>query len=225
MIRVKEMAEVLKHGSTMALYMKDTSRMIKQMDVDDLFMLMAIYTMESGKMIRPMAMEYTATQMVPDMKDNGLRTSKMEKAKRHGQTVAATREHIKTERSMGLVNSNGLMDRLTLVISPRTIFTVMVFTLGQMEDITMANGKTIRWMEKVSLPGQMAVNTMENMSTIKNKDMESSFGLTVADTKAAGRTVNSMGKVFIIQAKEKPKQESGLKAGVSTGSWNNDKQK
>ena len=126
-------------------------------------MPMATFTMENGKMIKPMAMANTTTQMEPDMRDTGLRTSNMVKAKRSGQTMPATRENTKTERSMDVVNSYGLTDRLTPVISSRTIFTVSEFTRGQTEENMMANGKTTRWMEKVSSPGLMAVNMKDSM--------------------------------------------------------------
>ena len=181
-------------------------------------MPMETFIMENGKMIKPMAMANTTTQMEPDMRDTGSRTSSMVRAKRSGQTMPATRENIRTVRSMDVVNSYGLTDQLTPVISSRTTFTVSAFTRGQMEENTMANGRIIRWTEKVSLHGPMAVNTKDNMLTIKKRDRVSSPGQTVASTMATGKTVNSMERVFIIQAKEKSKWESGLKANVSTGS-------
>ena len=181
-------------------------------------MLMATFTMENGKMIKPMAMANTTTQMEPDMRDTGSRISSMVKVKRSGQTMPATRENTKTVRSMDVVNSFGLTDQLTPVISSRTIFTVSEFTRGQMGENMMANGKTTRWTEKVFSPGLMAVNTKDNTLMIKKRDRESSPGQTVASMMATGRTGNNMERVFIIQAKEKSKWESGLKANVSTGS-------
>lgn len=181
-------------------------------------MLMATFTMENGKMIKPMAMANTTTQMEPDMRDTGSKISSMVKVKRSGQTMPATRENTKTVRSMDVVNSFGLTDQLTPVISSRTIFTVSEFTRGQMGENMMANGKTTRWTEKVSSLGLMAVNTKDNTLMIKKRDRESSPGQTVASMMATGRTGNNMERVFIIQAKEKSKWESGLKASVSTGS-------
>ena len=181
-------------------------------------MPMAMFTMENGKMIKPMAMANTTTQMEPDMRDTGSKISSMVKAKRSGQTMPATRENTKTVRSMDVVNSFGLTDQLTPVISSRTIFTVSEFTRGQMGENMMANGKTTRWTEKVSSLGLMAVNTKDNTLMIKKRDRESSPGQTVASMMAIGRTGNNMERVFIIQAKEKSKWENGLKASVSTGS-------
>ena len=181
-------------------------------------MPMAMFTMENGKMIKPMAMANTTTQMEPDMRDTGSKISSMVKVKRSGQTMPATRENTKTVRSMDVVNSFGLTDQLTPVISSRTIFTVSEFTRGQMGENMMANGKTTRWTEKVSSLGLMAVNTKDNTLMIKKRDRESSPGQTVASMMATGRTGNNMERVFIIQAKEKSKWESGLKANVSTGS-------
>ena len=181
-------------------------------------MPMAMFTMENGKMIKPMAMANTTTQMEPDMRDTGSKISSMVKVKRSGQTMPATRENTKTVRSMDVVNSFGLTDQLTPVISSRTIFTVSEFTRGQMGENMMANGKTTRWTEKVSSLGLMAVNTKDNTLMIKKRDRESSPGQTVASMMATGRTGNNMERVFIIQAKEKSKWESGLKASVSTGS-------
>merc|ERR1719471_295895 len=132
--------------------------------------------------------------------------------------MPAMRENTKTVRSMDVVNSYGLTDQLTPVISSRTIFTVSEFTRGQMGGNTMANGKTTRWTEKVFSPGLMAVNTKDNTSMIKKRDKVSSPGQTVASTMDTGRTENSMERVFIIQAREKLKWVSGLKANVSTGS-------
>ena len=181
-------------------------------------MPMAMFTMENGKMIKPMAMANTTTQMEPDMRDIGLRTSSMVKAKRSGQTMPATRENTKTVRSMDVVNSCGLTDRLTPVISLRTIFMDWESTHGQMAENMMVNGRTTRWTVKVSSHGQMAVNTKVNTSTIKKKDKESSLGQTDANTTVIGRTASSTERVFTIQAKEKLKWVNGQKVNVSIGS-------
>merc|ERR1719464_2054444 len=82
----------------------------------------------------------------------------------------------------------------------------------------MASGRTIRWMERVSSLGLMAGGTMDNMSMIRRKVRESSFGLTVANTMAIGRTESSTAKVCTIQAKVRSKWVSGLRASALTGS-------
>ena len=197
-----KMEEVSKFG-LMDPFMKVIGRQIRQTVAEDLFMLMGMFIMESGKMTKPMDTASTTIQTVPDMKDTGLRINSMEKAKRSGLTMPATRVSIKTGRNMVAVNSFGLMDQLTPVISLRTIFTDWESTRGQMAGNMTVNGRTTRWMVRVSSHGQMAVNTRVNTSTIKKKAKESSLGQTDANTTVIGRTASSTERVFTIQAKEK----------------------
>lgn len=64
------MEEDIKFG-VMAVFMKDIGRVIKLMVVGDLFMLMVIFTMVNGRMIRHMVSVNTLILMEQSTKDIG----------------------------------------------------------------------------------------------------------------------------------------------------------
>lgn len=64
------------------------------MGMEGSFMQMGIYMKVIGKMIRPMAMEYTLNLMVPNTMENGSRICKMVTELRNGQMVHILKELI-----------------------------------------------------------------------------------------------------------------------------------
>ena len=180
-------------------------------------MLMVMFTMETGKTIKPMVMDSTTTLMEPDMKVTGTKINNMVKERRFGPIMLAMRASTKMERNMEEVSSYGPMVQLTLEISLRTIFTAWEFILGRTEGNMMVNGRTTRWTAKVYLPGLMEENMKDNMLTIRKKDKEYSRGQTDASTMVTGRTESNTAREFTTQAKARLKWESGPKGSVSTG--------
>jgi len=126
-------------------------------------MLMEMYMMENGRMIKRTDMAFTITQTVQNMKDNGTKTSSTERVLRFGPTMLNTKASIRKARSMDMVNSSGLTTPHTTVCFTTTIFTVLVFTNGQMAVNTMENGKITRCMVPESLLGTMVVDMKVSM--------------------------------------------------------------
>ena len=60
----------------------------------------------------------------------------------------------------------------------KTKSTALGATLGQMVESTLAAGKTIKCMAKVSIPGLTIVNTWESTYATRNMDMENLIGQT-----------------------------------------------
>jgi len=82
---------------------------------------------------------------------------------------------------------------------------------GMMVGSTLAIGRIIKCMVKAFSIGLMVGYTMVNIKMIKNMDLESFNGQMVEAIKVSGRMGSSMGKEFILIAKEKEKKEYGLK--------------
>ena len=72
------MEEVTKFG-VMAVFMKDTGKMIKLTETVDLFMQMEIIMKVSGRTTRPMDTEFTLKWTAPSIWENGMKTNRMEK--------------------------------------------------------------------------------------------------------------------------------------------------
>ncbi len=114
-----------------------------------------------------MVMEYTVMLMVPSTKESGKMISKKAMAEKSGQTRVASRECIKTARSMDLESLSGLMEQVMRVTGNQTKCMEREFSNGLMEESTRVNTKMIRNMAMVSLLGQMgedlkACGRMEN---------------------------------------------------------------
>jgi len=111
------------------------------------YMLMAMFMMGSGLMIRLTGTESTCMSTVLSMKENGKMIYSMAKVLRPGQMVLATTESTPSEESMALDLTNG-----TTVLN------------------TQANGMKTKSMESVSIPGLTADATKENGKIIIWKD-------------------------------------------------------
>jgi len=108
---IKEMVEDIKSG-LMVLFMKDTGKMTRLMEEEDLYTLMVMSTKDNGKTIRLMAMESICIQMEHNMKGIGKKISNMERARKHGQMVLAMKVTMLKGKRTVMVNSNGLTAQL-----------------------------------------------------------------------------------------------------------------
>ena len=113
---IPDMVKVTKFGLTEA-YMKDIGRMIRPMEEVDSSMQMAIFMMDTGKMIRLMVLDNIPILTEHSTRANGVMTSSTAKVKKSGPMVQNTREIIISVKSMALDNSTGQIILLILGIS------------------------------------------------------------------------------------------------------------
>jgi len=178
---------------------------------------MVMFTMVNGRTIKLMALVFTITLTVQDMKVNGSKTNNMVKVKKFGPTTPATRANTKMERSMVMVNSYGLMVQPILVISSITTFTALAFILGLMDVSMMESGTTIRCMDAECSLGLMVAATKEITLTIKSKVLVFSLGPMVVNTMANGKMENSTVSALTIPVRAKLRKVNGLMANASNG--------
>lgn len=88
---MKEMAKECKYGQ-MAAYTKATGRETRPMAKADSFMLMEMYTLVAGLMIKQKAMVFILIQMVLSIKETGKKINNMVKVKRPGLMEHLTKE-------------------------------------------------------------------------------------------------------------------------------------
>ena len=74
-----------------------------------------------------------------------------------------------------------------------------------MEESTKAHGKTINYMVKDSILGEMEENTMDSMLKIRSKVLELTSGQTAASMKAIGMMESSTVKANFITPKANAK--------------------
>jgi hypothetical protein len=197
---------------------KGTGKMIKQMEEGDLFTLMGMFITESGRMTKLMALVFTITQMVQDMKVNGLRTNSMVKAKKSGLIMLATKAIIRKVRSMDTANSYGLMDQLILEPLSITILKEQASTLGLMDVNLMVSGVTIRCTEVECLLGLTADVMKESTLMIRSTVMVSLLGPMDVSMKVSGKMESNTVSVPTILAKVKLKRDNGLMESAFNGS-------
>ena len=113
---ILDMVKVTKFGLTEA-YMKDIGRMIRPMEEVDSSMQMAIFMMDTGKMIRLMVLDNIPILTEHSTRANGVMTSSTAKVKKSGPMVQNTREIIISVKSMASDNSTGQIILLILEIS------------------------------------------------------------------------------------------------------------
>ena len=95
----------------MDLFTRVTGKMTKQTEEVVLFTPMVMYTTASGKMTKLTDMESTTTLMVQGTRAGGLKISNMERARKFGQIMLATKDNIKTAKSTDMESSFGQMDQ------------------------------------------------------------------------------------------------------------------
>ena len=78
-----------------------------------------------------------------------------------------------------------------------TILTDRGFTNGAMGEFIQVNGRIIKCTDKEYLHGKMAENMKENISWIRKRGKDNSFGVTEGYIKVLGKKENSMDTAFI----------------------------
>ena len=188
------MAMVYKSGK-MVPNMKETGCSIKHAVKANSGMLMEISSRDNGKMIKPMAMEFTYIRMVLGTKVNGKTISNTVMVKKFGQIIHNMKDFIMRVRSMVVASTSGRMVLGTTVNGMRIGLKAKVSTNGKMEERILDNGKIIICTVKVLIHGLMAGDTKANMKWIRNMDMVSIIGQMVVYTKEIGLMENNMVRV------------------------------
>lgn len=142
----------------------------------------------------------------------------MEKVRKSGLTMRATRVTTRKAESTAKVNSCGPMAQLTREASSTTTFKVKECILGQMAVNTLVNGAITRCTAQVCSHGTMVDTMRASTSTIRRKVEAFLPGPTVVSMMASGRTANSTVRVSTTPARARSRKDSGLKASVSSGS-------
>ena len=93
-----------------------------------------------GRTIKLMDMDSTLILMEHNMKATGWMISNMDKEKNTGQMVLNTKELINTVKKTATVNSYGLINLLTVVLSSITTFMDMVNIDGPITENTLEIG-------------------------------------------------------------------------------------
>merc|ERR1712113_686519 len=107
------------------------------------------------------------------------------------------------------VISLGQTDPLTRECSCRTTFTVLAYTTGTTDESMMGSGIKTECTEKASFFGPMAACMRVLMKMTRNVATANLCGLTAGLTKASGKMVNSMAKVYLPTQRARPKMGSG----------------
>jgi hypothetical protein len=100
--------------------MKDTGKTVKLMAMVVSFMRMATFTLETGKMTKPMVSVFTPTKTVPDTKVNGKKISNTEKVLKPGLIRLLIRVTMSRVKNMDLENLLGQTVVLTKAHSRTT---------------------------------------------------------------------------------------------------------
>lgn len=105
-----------------------------------LFMLMEMFMMVIGKMIKLMVKEFTFISTEQNTKENGKRTHNTGMEWKNGLMNLTLKVITKMERKMKKESLVGLTDHIMKVISMKIIFMEKVFIIGVMVGVTMDSG-------------------------------------------------------------------------------------
>jgi hypothetical protein len=206
--------------------MKDGYKITKPMVLEDLFMLMAMFTMDIGTMIKLMELESTAISMELNMRETGKKINSTGKVLRHGQMVLGTMGNTFLVKSMESENSLGLMEAHIMEILRKTIFKETANTIGQMEEYLKDPGSTIKWKDKVCSHGLMVEDMRVIIKMIRKKVTVLFIGLMVGNTMEDGKMENNtvwelIPLPVVNQSKENGKKEKDFTGFLQTA-HNND---
>merc|ERR1712166_564093 len=109
---------------------------------------MVIYILETGRMIKLMELENIFTQKELLIKEVGMKISKKDKVVKNGLTVRFMKVPTYVGKNMEMESSNGQMVEFTKVIIAMTKNMVKVYILGPMEECTKVGFRTENNMEK-----------------------------------------------------------------------------
>ena len=206
--------------------MKDGYKITKPMVLEDLFMLMVMFTMGIGTMIKLMELECTAISMELNMRETGRKINSTDKVLKHGQMVLGTMGNTFLVKSMESENSLGLMAAHIMEILRKTIFRETANTIGQMEEYLKDPGSTIKWKDKVCSHGLMVEDMRVIIKMIRKKETVLFIGLMVGNTMEDGKMENNtvwelIPLPVVNQSKENGKKEKDFIGFLQTA-LNND---
>lgn len=112
--------------------MKVGGKTIKLMAEEDLSMLMEMFMMVNGWMIKHMAKVFIVIQMALNIRDLGKKTNNMETAQKLGQMELNTKVSTFKAKSTEWDNLHGLIKVLTMENSLKITFKAQENTIGQM---------------------------------------------------------------------------------------------
>ena len=179
------------------------------MEKADLFMLMEIFMMAIGKMIKLMALEFIPTWTVLDMKVSGRKTNSTEMDWKRGLIMLHTRASMLTEGNTELVASHGLTSLNTMENLKIIILKEEAFMNGQTEECTTVSGTTTKWKATECFHGPTTEDTKDSMLTIKRKVTGFSFGPMAENTTDNGSMASNTESAFTPLHPAKLKRESG----------------
>jgi len=156
--------------------MKGIGDKIKLTAMEELFTLMGILMLESGRMIKHMAEALMNILTEQSILVIGLKINSTAMELRYGQMEVLLRVIMNLEKNMELELFNGLMEVLTLENFIVTIYTEWDYTLGKMVGNMKENGEQTKCMVMEHLSGQMVVDMLVSILKIRNKVTENSFG-------------------------------------------------
>ena len=187
----KGMARARKSGKIL-LYTKATGITVWLTERDDSSRQMAMYTKDSGKMISSQAMALITTLMDRLMWASGKTIHKMDMAYtniRMGQSIT---DITKMESRMDRANSGGLMDHGLKVPSMRIRSKARENLFGPISNLMKDIGIITKCMEGESSSGLTTKSMKDSMLTMSNRVMVKCLGQMAGPTKANGETACRM---------------------------------
>ena len=182
-------------------------------------MLMGMFMKGHGKMIKLKGLEFTIVLMDRNMRVNGTRINKPEKAWRYGRMGPVISDSTMVVKNTAQGINLWLMDQSIQDIIQMIIFTVMELINDPMEENMQVIGRTIKCNKYYSFIGTGRENshglTEENMlgSIQKTRNMVrgSLAGQMIENIVECGLTVNSMVREFTRTQQVMKKKENGMK--------------
>ena len=159
-----------KHGLTVQSILVNGVKIVLMGRVDS-FMLMEMFMMVNGQMIRRMDTGFIDMLMVQCMKGSGKMIFNMVKDQSHGQTKVNTKVNMHMDANMEQVAINGMMEASIQAIGEKIKLVAQEFTLGQMDDAMKENGSKITWKGWASIFGTMVACIKANIKTTKSMDL------------------------------------------------------
>ena len=136
------------------------------------------------------------------MKENGVKTNSMAKAKSPGLIKLCTKAIIVRVLNTDRVDLHGQTTQATRVNSLTIIFVATAFTNGQITDVTRVSGRIIKCTVKEFFNGPTAEFTKDSITRIKKKEKAYSLGPTEEGTRDLGKLESSTGKALSLIDKE-----------------------
>lgn len=193
-------------------YTRATGKMIWLVARVDLYTVTKMSMKVTGLMTSKRVTALTNMLTEHFIKDNGKMIFSMVKDMRLGMISLSTTDSMKKAKSTEKVNWFGLMEATMRVISSLTTLKEKEFTCGLMAVLTAVNGRITRWKARACLLGTMIEGMKDLTSQTRKKAMVLWSGLTVADTRAGGRTTRKMVKVKKLLLAVESRKVNGLMA-------------